>query len=136
MNPPKGSDDRALQEQIADLRRERQDAEEREAAIRDVIQTIARSVFDLDACLQTVIDRAVELCRGDNGNIARRVGEVYRVAAFTSFNPEYERLARERVYRPEARSLIGRSILERRVVHILDVLEDSEYSLTTLQQAG
>jgi class 3 adenylate cyclase len=136
MNPPNGSDDGALQEQIADLRRERQDAEEREAAIRDVIQTIARSAFDLDASLQTVIDRAVELCRGDNGNIARRVGDVYRVAAFTSFNPEYERLTRERVYRPEAGSLIGRAILERRVVHILDVLEDPEYSLTALQQAG
>jgi len=136
MNPPNSSDDRALQEQVADLRRERQDAEAREAAIRDVIQTIAQSAFDLDACLQTVIDRAVELCQGDNGNIARRVGEVYRVAAFTSFNPEYERLARERVYRPEPGSLIGRSILERRVVHILDVLDDPEYSLTPLQQAG
>jgi class 3 adenylate cyclase len=136
MNPPTGSNDRALQEQIADLHRERQDAEKREAAVRDVIQTIARSAFDLDAVLQTVIDRAVELCRGDNGNIARRVGDVYRVAAFKSFNPEYERLARERVYRPEAGSLIGRSILERRVVHILDVLDDPEYSLTALQQAG
>ena len=58
-------------------------AEEREAALRDVIQTIARSKFDLDAVLQTVIDQAVRLCRANNGNIARRVGEKdeYRVAA-------------------------------------------------------
>ena len=31
-------------------------AEEREAAVHDVIQTIARTTFDLDAVLQTVIE--------------------------------------------------------------------------------
>ena len=113
-------------------------AEERETALRDVIQTIARSEFDLDAVLQTVIDRAVRLCRADNGNIARRVGEEdeYRVAAFTSMVPEYERRVRERVYRPERGSILGRAILEERVVHILDVLADPDYVLLELQKIG
>src|SRR5690242_5812717 len=94
-------------------------AEEREAALRDVIQTIAHSEFDLDAVLQTVIDRAVRLSRADNGNIARRVGDKdeYRVVAFTSMLPEYERLVRERVYTPERGTILGRAILEQRVVH-------------------
>src|SRR5215468_3753053 len=106
-------------------------AEEREAAIRDVVQTIARSTFDLDAVLQTVIDQAVRLCRADNGNIAQRVGDVdeYRVTAFTSMLPEYERLVRERVYRPERGSIVGRAILEQQVVHIVDVLDDPDYVL-------
>jgi two-component system, NtrC family, sensor kinase len=105
-------------------------AEEREAAVRDVIQTIARTTFDLDAVLQTVIDRAVRLCSADNGNIARRVDDKdeYRVAAFTSMVPEYERLVRERIYRPERGSILGRAILEKRVVHIPDVLEDPDYT--------
>jgi class 3 adenylate cyclase len=126
----------ALREQLEDLRRERGSAEEREAAIRDVIQTIAQSTFNLEAVLQTVIERAVHLCEADNGNVARRDGDVYRVAAFTSFDPEYERLVRERVYRPERGSAIGRTVLERRVIHIVDVLDDPEYSLTALQKAG
>jgi hypothetical protein len=56
-------------------------AEEREAAVHDVIQTIARTTFDLDAVCQTVIDRAVRLCRADTGNIARRDGDTdeYRI---------------------------------------------------------
>ena len=113
-------------------------AEEREAAIRDVVQTIAQTAFDLDAVLQTVIDRAVRLCRADNGNIAQRVGEEdeYRVTAFTSMVPEYERRVRERIYRPERGSIVGRAILEQRVVHIVDVLDDPDYVLLDLQKIG
>jgi class 3 adenylate cyclase len=126
----------ALQEETAELRRERERADEREAAVRDVIQTIARTTFNLDAVLQTVIDRAVRLCRADTGNIARRDGESdeYRVAAFTSMTPEYEELVRARLYGPERGSIIGRSLLERRVVHIEDVLQDPEYELLDLQK--
>jgi adenylate cyclase len=125
-----------LREEMAALRRERQRAEEREAAVHDVSQTIARTTFDLDAVLQTVVDRAVELCAADNGNIARRDGDVYRVVAFTSFAPEFERLVRDRIYVPERASVIGRTLLERRVVQILDVLADPEYGLAEIQEAG
>jgi class 3 adenylate cyclase len=130
------TDAEILRGQIAELRREHDRADEREAAIRDVIQTIAQSTFNLEAVLQTVVDRAVQLCRADHGNVARRDGDVYRVVAFTSFEPEYERLVRERVYLPERGSVIGRTVLERRVVHIVDVLADPEYALPALQSAG
>ena len=86
----------ALRAEVAALGRELHRAAEREAAVRDVIQTIARTTFDLDAVLQTVIDRAVKLCRADNGNVARRDGDVFRVVAFTSFGPDFERLVRDR----------------------------------------
>ncbi len=133
---PDVSDAAALREQVAQLRQEQRSAEEREAAVRDVIQTIARSTFNLEVVLQAVIDRAVHLCHADHGNIARRDGDVYRVAAFTSFTPDYEHLVRELVYAPERGSAIGRTVLERRVVHIVDVLDDPEYSLTALQTVG
>jgi class 3 adenylate cyclase len=119
-----------------EFHRELERAEEREAAVRDVMQTIARTTFDLDAVLQTVIDRAVRLSHADTGNIARREGDrdEYRVVAFTSMTPEYEELVRERTYTPDRGSIIGRTLFERGVVHILDVLEDSEYTLTDLQK--
>src|SRR5687768_1393300 len=113
-----------LQEETTELQGELARAEEREAAVRDVIQTIARTAFDLDAVLQTVIDRAIGLTRADTGNIARREGDKdeYRVTAFKGMTPEYERIVRERIYRPERGSLLGRTVLEKRVVHIVDVL--------------
>ena len=130
------TDVRALREENAELRRERQRADAREAAVRDVIQTIARTTFDLDAVLQTVVDRATHLCDADTGNIARREGDVYRVVAFTGLSPDYERLVRERIYVPERGSMIGRALLERRVVQVRDVLDDPEYALSDIQQAG
>ena len=125
------------QDEVARLRAELETAEDREAALHDVIQTIARSTFDLDTVLQTVVDRAVKLCNADTGNIARQSGDgTYRVVAFTSFAAEYEDLVRDRVYVPERGSVIGRALLERHVVHIADILEDPEYALGNLQKAG
>jgi class 3 adenylate cyclase len=123
-------------EQIAELRRDLEQAEARAEAIHHVIQTVARTSFDLDSVLQTVIDHAVLLCHADTGNIARRVGEVYRMAAFTSFGSEYERMVREHVYEPGRDSVVGRTALERGVVHIVDVLEDPDYAMSNLQSAG
>ncbi len=123
-------------DELAQLQRELKQAEARAAAVHDVIQTVARSTFDLETVLQTVIDRAVLLCHADTGNIARRVGDVYRMAAFTSFGPEYERMVRDHIYEPGRGSVIGRAVLERGVVHIVDVLEDPDYALTNVQSAG
>jgi class 3 adenylate cyclase len=132
------SDVGAFQDETAELRRELERAEEREAAVRDVIQTIARTRFDLDAVCQTVIDRAVRLCRADTGNIARRDGDTdeYRIAAFTSMTPEYEQLVRELIYTPERASIVGRTLLHKQVVHIEDVLEDTDYGFPELQKLG
>jgi class 3 adenylate cyclase len=118
------------------LRAELRRAEDREAAVRAVVQTIAQTTFDLDAVLQTVVDRAVELCDADSGNIARRDGDVFRMVAFTSFSHDFEQLVRELIYRPERGSVVGRALLEGRAVQILDVLEDPEYELAEVQRAG
>jgi class 3 adenylate cyclase len=123
-------------QELAKLEGELKQAEARAAAVHDVIQAVARSTFDLETVLQTVIDRAVRLCHADSGNIARRVGDVYRVAAFTGFEPDYERMVREHVYEPGRGSVLGRTVLEREVVHIVDVLEDPDYALTKIQSAG
>jgi GAF domain-containing protein len=122
------SDTDAFREEIGHLRRDLHSAEEREAAVHDVLRTIAQSTFDLDVVLQTVVDRAVHLCDAESGNVARLESDVYRVVAFTGFAPEYEHLVREREYYPERGSVIGRAALERGIVHITDVLNDPEYA--------
>ena len=130
------ADQVAVAIQLARLVAEEHEAVVREAAVRDVLQQIARSALDLDEMLQVVIDRAVELCHADIGNIARRDGEVFRVAAFTGFegSDEYERLERSLEYRPDRGSTLGRTLLTRQLVHIPDVLADPDYAMLDVQK--
>lgn len=110
---------------------------EREAAIASLLRTLAASSFELRPVLQAIIEHAVRLCGADQGNIARRDGDLYHVAAFTGFpSEEYERLTRARPYRAERGSILGRALLERRAVRIDDVLEDPEYELWDAQRLG
>jgi adenylate cyclase len=105
------------------------------AALGRTIASIARSRFDLDEVLQTVVEEAARLCDADSANIAVREGDTYRMRAFTGFSPEFEALTRGIGYSPDRESVVGRALLEGRVVHIEDVRADPELSSGTLQDA-
>jgi class 3 adenylate cyclase len=105
------------------------------AALGRTIASIARSRFDLDEVLQTVIEEAARLCDADSGDIAVREGDTYRMRAFTGFSPEFEALARDLRFSPDRESVVGRTLLEGRVVHIEDVHADPELSRGTVQDA-
>jgi class 3 adenylate cyclase len=122
--------------EVARLRDEVLMAEDRERAVSDLMQTMARSTFDLEALLQSVADIAGELCHAPHANIARREGDGYRVVKVKGQSAEYEQMARERIYRPERVSIIGRALLERRVVQIEDVLADPDYGMHEMQRVG
>jgi adenylate cyclase len=104
--PPQASDDAAI------------------AAFGRTLASIARSRFDLDEVLQAVVEEAVRLCAADSADIAVREGSAFRMRAFTGFSPAFEELARERAHLPDRESVVGRALLEGRVVHIEDVLAD------------
>lgn len=69
-----------------------------------------------------------------------RDGAAFRMHAFTGFSPEFQELVRGVVYVPDRESVVGRALLEGRVVHISDVLADPELSpgtvLSAVREAG
>lgn len=79
--------------------------------------------------LQTVVEEAARLCDAHSANIAVRDGAAYRMRAFTGFSPEFEGLVRGVAYVPDRESVVGRALLEDRVVHIEDVHADPELDL-------
>jgi class 3 adenylate cyclase len=103
------------------------------AALGRTLAVIARSRFDLDEVLQVVVEEAVRLCDADSANIAVRDGSAYRQRAFTGFSPEFEALVRGVAYGPDRESVVGRALLEARVVHIEDVLADTSLTAGTVQ---
>ena len=105
------------------------------AALGRTLASIARSRFDLDEVLQVVVEEAAQLCHADSANIAVRDGNAYRMRAFTGFSPEFEELVRGVMYAPDRESVVGRAILDGRVVHIEDVLADPELRGNPFQAA-
>src|SRR5262245_25979511 len=62
-------------------------------------------------------------------------GAYYHVA-YVGFSPEWFELMQTNPIRPARGTLIGRTLLEGRVVHIPDVLTDAEYNSPKAQQLG
>jgi GAF domain-containing protein len=130
------ADQAAVTIRIARLLAAEHQAQDRERSLGAVLATIARSSFDVSAVLEAVIAEAVRLCGADTGNIAVRDGDAYWVKAVAGFSPEYDELVRKHRYEADRTSVVGRTLLERGVVEIPDVLADPDYALLDLQRVG
>jgi two-component system NtrC family sensor kinase len=133
------ADQAAVAIQLARLVAQEHEAAEREAAVRSVLEAISRSSFDVERVLQTVIENAVELSHADFGNILRLDESTgfYRVVAYHGeVDPAYWELVTHTPYKPDRGTLIGRTLVELRPVHIVDILDDPEYRFWDAQQTG
>src|SRR5262249_53817271 len=113
------------------------EALEQQTATADVLKVISRSTFDLVTVLETLVASAARLCDADKGFIARREGVGYRLAANFGFAAEFVEYVRQVLIKPGRNTLVGRTALEGRTVHIPDIITDPEYSLTeAIERSG
>jgi two-component system, NtrC family, sensor kinase len=113
--------------ELAESQRQLAEAREQQAATADILKVIGRSVFELQPVLDTLVENAVRLCGADKGFIYRQDGELYRVAASYGHSPEWIEIVKQNPITQDRRSATGRAVLERRAVHIRDILADPEY---------
>ena len=129
------ADQAAVAIRVGRLLSETHESLERETAVSEVLQTISRSAFELDAVLQSVLDNAVRLTHADQGNITREMGGEFRARVFSADVPQaFRDLMTGYVPVPGRGSAMGRAMLERAPVQIVDVLADPDYQLAEAQR--
>ena len=109
-------------------KRELQESLQYQTATSEVLSVISRSKFELQPVLDTLVQSAVRLCQADRGFIWRLRGNVFQFAAGNKMAPEVANFALEHPPALDRSTAAGRSVLERRTIHIPDLREDPEYS--------
>src|SRR5262249_46968828 len=102
---------------------------QQQTATADVLKVISRSATDVQPVFETIACSAVDLCGATYGVVVRYDGELITLAAHHNLDhAALEALHQIWPMRPDDRTVMGRTILQRNVVHVPDV--ESEPSLT------
>src|SRR5262249_28861912 len=109
---------------------------QQQTATADVLKVISRSTFDLQAVLQTLVESAARLCEADQATITRQIGGKFFRAEAYGFSPEFMNYVRDVPVVAERGTVLGRALLEGKIVHIADVLTDPEYAWPEAQRLG
>ncbi len=118
-----------LKRELKAARRESREALERQTATADVLKVISRSSVDLETVLDTLVQTVARLCRADQVYMFHLRHDLWHLIADCGLSVEARKFFQTNPFTPGRGATSGRAALERRAVHIPDVLQDPEYTL-------
>ena len=121
-----------LRQRTADLT----ESLEQQTATADVLRVIASSPTDIEPVLEVIVRTAGELCGSEYAILFRLRDEKYYMAWSNNADPEWVKYWSEHPISVGQGSVVGRTALERRAVHIPDCLTDPEYTMHEAARLG
>ena len=118
------------------LTRELDEARQQQTATADVLKVLSRSTFDLQLVLDTIVQTAARLCDAEFAIIFKLQDNKYQIAASNNAAATFIQHASEHPIPIGRGSLIGRTALERKTVHLPDCLADPDYTFLEYQDIG
>jgi GAF domain-containing protein/anti-sigma regulatory factor (Ser/Thr protein kinase) len=108
---------------------------EQQTATSELLKVIGRSTFDLQPVFDTLAENGVRLCDAQRAFIFRFDGQLLRAVASYNASPELIAFVDQNPIPPGRQTGTARAALERRTIHIHDVLIDPEYTYAATQVA-
>src|SRR5262249_10900606 len=115
-----------LRQELQDCKRQLTEALEQQTTTGEILRVIASSPTDLQPVFQTILDNAVRLCEAQNGAVFRFDGEFFRAVVWNNTSPALSSFVQNTPIPPGRESALRRVGLEKRPVHIPDMLADPE----------
>src|SRR5258706_4772061 len=118
------------------LLKERRESLRQKTATAEVLKVISRSAFDLQPILDTIVQTASRLCDAEFAQIYKLQDDKYHLAATNNTATDFVRYSADHPLSPGRGSLVGRTALDRKTVHLPDCLADPEYEALEYQSMG
>jgi two-component system, NtrC family, sensor kinase len=115
---------------------ETREALERQTATAEVLRVINSSPGDLGPVFDTLVDTAGRLCATDSAGLAIRDGDAYRYVATRSLDPAWQAYLSGLSFTPGRGTITGRTLLERRIMHVADLASDPEHTVPEIVTLG
>jgi len=112
-----------------------QEALDYQTVTSEFLKSVSHATFELQPTLDTLAEHAARLCGASSCLIFTLENGAYQLAAHYRAAAEFRRLLQDQPIRAGRGTMVGRTALERRPVHIPDVLADPEYGWTAAQRA-
>ncbi len=120
----------------ARLLNELRESLEQQTATANVLRVISSSPTDIQPVLEAIVRTAGELCASEYAIMFRVRDGRYYPACANNAEAEWVKYFSENPIGVDRGSLIGRTVLDRRPVHIIDCLADPEYKLHEAARIG